>query len=184
MTEQIKQIAERLKGYREIAGISAETLAKELGVNNNIYLSYESGQTDIPVGFLIKVAQRFNIELYVLLSGGDPKLHKYCVVRNGNGLKVNRRKQYGYESLAYNFINKKAEPFMVTVEPSADDAPVEYNSHPGQEFNYVLKGTMMLCIEGHEIILNEGDSIYFDSGCKHAMKALNNAIVKFIAIIF
>ena len=33
MTEQIKQIAERIKEIREISGISAETLAKSLGVS-------------------------------------------------------------------------------------------------------------------------------------------------------
>jgi quercetin dioxygenase-like cupin family protein len=31
--------------------------------------------------------------------------------------------------------------------------------------------------------MNEGDSIYFDSGFKHAMKALNNEQVKFLAIV-
>ena len=63
---------------------------------------------------------------------------------------------------------------MVTIDPRQEDTMPEFNSHPGQEFNYVLKGTMMIMIDGHEIILNDGDSIYFDSGCKHAMKALNN----------
>jgi len=46
------------------------------------------------------------------------------------------------------------------------------------------KGTMMTIIDGHEIILNEGDSVYFDSGYKHAMRALNNEQVKFLAIVF
>jgi len=42
---------------------------------------------------------------------------------------------------------------------------------------------MMTIIDGHEIIMNEGDSIYYDSGYNHAMKALNNEQVKFLAII-
>lgn len=72
---------------------------------------------------------------------------------------------------------------MVTVDPAPDDAITDFNSHAGQEFNYVIKGTMMTIIDGHEIILNEGDSIYFDSGYKHAMKALNGEQVKFLAIV-
>jgi transcriptional regulator with XRE-family HTH domain len=183
MTEQIKQIAERLKGFREIAGISTETLSKELGITLEIYHEYESGQTDIPVGFLSKFAQHFDIELSVLLMGENPKLRKYCIVRKGKGLKVERRKQYKYENLAYNFIDKKAEPFIVTIDPANNDSPVEYNSHPGQEFNYVLEGSMKFFIDGHEMILNQGDSIYFDSGCKHALKTQNNQTVKILAII-
>jgi transcriptional regulator with XRE-family HTH domain len=183
MTEQIKQIAERIKEIREISGISAETLAGKLGIKPDLYLKYESGKSDIPVGLLFEIAELFNIELSVMLGGDNPKLRIYGVVRNGKGLKLERRKQYRYESLAYNFIHKKAEPFMVTIDPRSDDSLLEFNSHPGQEFNYVIKGTMMTIIDGHEIILNEGDSIYFDSGYKHAMKALNNKQVKFLAIV-
>jgi transcriptional regulator with XRE-family HTH domain len=183
MTEQIKQIAERIKEIREISGISAESLADKLGVAADLYTEYESGNTDIPVGFIYKIAHWFNIELSVLLGGNNPKMHVYGVVRKGKGLKLERRKQYKYETLAYNFLNKKAEPFMVTVDPEKENTPLEFNSHTGQEFNYIIEGTLKTIIDGHEIILNEGDSVYFDSGCKHAMKALNNQRVRFLAIV-
>ena len=183
MTEQIKQIAARIKEIREISGISAESLAKKLGIPATLFLNYESGNTDIPVGIIFEISEIFNIELSVMLGGDNPKLKIYGVVRNGKGLKLERRKQYKYESLAYNFIHKKAEPFMVTVDPRPENSLLEFNSHPGQEFNFVIKGTMMTIIDGHEIILNEGDSIYFDSGYKHAMRALNNEQVKFLAIV-
>jgi transcriptional regulator with XRE-family HTH domain len=183
MTDQIKQIAERIKEIREISGISAETLADKLGLLHEVYLNYESGNTDIPVGIIFKISELFNVELSVMLGGDNPRLRIYGVVRNGKGLKLERRKQYKYESLAYNFIHKKAEPFLVTVDPDAENALLEFNSHPGQEFNFVIKGTMKTIIDGHEIILNEGDSIYFDSGFKHAMRALNNEQVKFLAIV-
>jgi transcriptional regulator with XRE-family HTH domain len=183
MNEQIRQIAERIKEIREISGISPETLADRLGVPGEKYLKYESGDTDIPVGIIFSISELFNVELSVLLGGDNPKLRIYGLVRNGKGLKLERRKQYRYESLAFNFIHKKAEPFMVTVDPDPANPLLEFNAHPGQEFNYVIKGTMMTIIDGHEIILNEGDSIYFDSGYDHAMKALNNEQVKFLAIV-
>jgi transcriptional regulator with XRE-family HTH domain len=183
MIEQIKQIAERIKELREISNISIETLAKELGISVNKYLEYESGNLDIPVSFLYKIAHRFDVELSVLLSGENPKLHIYSVVRKGKGLIVERRKQYNYESLAYNFINKKAEPFIVTVDPQPETSPVQFNFHAGQEFNYVIEGTLKIIIDEHEVILNEGDSIYFDSAFNHAMKALNNKKAKFLAIV-
>lgn len=183
MKEQIKQIAERIKEIREISGISAETLAEKLGVESDLYAEYESGNTDIPIGFIYKISHWFNIELSVLLGANNPKLHVYGVVRKGKGLKLDRRKQYKYENLAFNFINKKAEPFMVTVEPVQENTPMEFNSHTGQEFNYIIEGTLLTIIDGHEIVLNQGDSLYFDSGCKHAMKALNNQTVRFLAIV-
>jgi len=183
MTEQIKLIAERIKGLRDISGISSESFAKELGISNKLLIQYESGTTDIPVGFLCKVALKYGLELSALLSGENPRLHVYCVVRKGKGIDINRRKQYRYENLAFNFINKIAEPFIVTIDPSPETVPLEFNSHPGQEFNYVIEGMMKIMIDDHEIILNQGDSIYYDSGHLHAMRALNNAQVKMLAVI-
>lgn len=184
MTEQIKQISARIKELREINGISAEEIAKELNVSNDTYMDYESGNTDIPVGFLYRFANKFNIELAEILTGDVPKLHSYSVVRKGKGISVERRKEYNYQHLAYNFIHKKAEPFLVTVEPEDENSPIHYNSHPGQEFNYVLEGKLKIVINGYDITLNEGDSLYFDSNKKHGMKALEGKSAKFLAIIF
>jgi len=183
MDKQIQLIAARIKELREIAGLSPENFAKELQTEAELFSSYESGNTDIPVSFLIKVAHRFKLELSSLLKGDEPRLHIYSVVRKGKGLNVDRRKQYKYESLASNFVHKKAEPFVVTVEFDPDNSPLEFNSHVGQEFNFVLEGSLMIIVDGHEIILNEGDSIYFDSAFQHAMKAMNNQLVRFLAVI-
>jgi transcriptional regulator with XRE-family HTH domain len=183
MTEQIKQIADRIKGLREISGISAESLSKELDINLKNYLEYESGSLDIPVSFLYKIAQKLDIELSALLSGDNPKLRVYCIVRKGKGLFVEREKQYKYESLANNFVDKKVEPFMVTIDPEPEGTSANFNSHQGQEFNYIIEGSMKIIIDGHEIILNEGDSIYFDSSYNHAMKALNKKPAKLLALI-
>lgn len=183
MFEQIKQIAMRVKEIREIAGISIEAMAQEFNIPLELYKKYESGEVDIPVSFLYQVANKFNVELTAILSGEDPRLHIYSLVRKDKGLDVERRKEYKYQSLAYNFAHKKAEPFLVTVEPKPDDHPFCLNSHPGQEFNYVLEGTLKVVIHHHEIVLNEGDSLFFDASFKHGMKALNGKTARFLAII-
>ena len=183
MSDQIRQIAARIKDLREIEGISAETLSKELGVSLETYKEYESGMVDIPIGFLFEAARRYSVELTAILTGEDPKLHTYCLVKKDKGMKVDRRNPYKYHNLAFNFAGKKAEPFLVTVEPDEEGSPVHYNSHPGQEFNYVIEGTLSIYIDGHHVILNEGDSLYFDSGINHGMKALNGQNAKFLAII-
>jgi mannose-6-phosphate isomerase-like protein (cupin superfamily) len=181
--EEMDQIARRIREIREISDITVEKMAENLEVPVDKYRLYESGDADIPVSFIYKVARWFNIELPVLMTGDNPRLNIYGVVRKGKGLNIERRKHYKYENLAYNFIHKKAEPFMVTVDPEQENGPADFNSHPGQEFNYVIEGTMQIIIDNHEIVLNEGDSIYFNSGYRHKMKALNYKKVRFLAVI-
>jgi mannose-6-phosphate isomerase-like protein (cupin superfamily) len=132
---------------------------------------------------LQKIARRYNIALEALMFGEEPKMSTYFITRSGKGTSIERRKAYKYQSLAAGFMNRHADPFIVTVEPKNDDEPMQQNSHNGQEFNLVLKGSMLFCIGGKELILNEGDSIYFDSKIPHGMKSLNQQTVKFLAVI-
>jgi transcriptional regulator with XRE-family HTH domain len=183
MQERIKEVAARIKELRDILGIRPEDMSDYLKVSKEKYLRYENGEEDISASDLYEISRKLGVEMSILLTGEAPRMHYFTVTRKGKGVSVERRKQYKYQNLASNFINKTAEPFIVTVEPKPRDAAVHTNSHPGQEFNYVLEGSLKLIIRDHEFVLEEGDSIYFDSSCDHAMVALNNKPARFLAII-
>jgi transcriptional regulator with XRE-family HTH domain len=183
MTDQIRQIADRIRGLREGSDISLETFAKDLSLPADKYAEYESGEVDIPVGLLHQIAVKLDVELTALLTGEDPRLRHFCVVRADKGVVLDRRKEYEYQSLAANFVHKKAEPLLVTVEPQDAQAPLPIYAHPGQEFNYVLEGRMMIVIAGHEVTLDTGDSVYFDASVEHGMKALDDKTARFLAVI-
>lgn len=181
MNEQIKQIAERLKGLRDALEVSEQELADVCSIDKAEYAAYESGEKDIPVSILHRISQKYGIEMTSLLFGEDPHMRSYYLTRKGQGTAMERTKAYKYQSLAAGFINRKSDPYIVTVEPN--DKPIHLNSHPGQEFNLVLEGRMQLSLNGKDLILEEGDSIYFDSGIMHGMKALDEKTVRFLAII-
>jgi quercetin dioxygenase-like cupin family protein len=183
MQEKIKEVAARIKELRGILGINLKEMSSDLRLSQEKYQKYENGEEDIPASILYEISRKLGVEMSILLTGEAPRMHYFTVTRKGKGASVERRKQYKYQNLAYNFINKKAEPFIVTVEPKPEGTAVEKNSHPGQEFNYVLEGSLKLIIKDHEIVLNKGDSIYFDSSCGHAMVALKDKPARFLAII-
>lgn len=181
MNEHIKEIAARVKGLREALDLTPEAIAVETGVSVDQYLAYESGEHDISMSFLFQLAKRYGIDTVELLSGETAHTSAYFVTRKGTGIKVKRTKAYNYQSLASGFKGNVAEPFEVTVEPN--NHPITLNTHAGQEFNLVLEGTMQVRIAGNDVILEKGDSIYFDSSKPHGMKALNGEKVIFLAII-
>jgi transcriptional regulator with XRE-family HTH domain len=181
MNTQIKQIAQRLHGLRDALDLTTETVASKCNISQEQYEKYETGNFDIPLSFICDLAQTFGVETSALFSGNDPHSLAFSVTRKGTGSVVERNKVYKYQSLAHGFRFAKAEPFEVTVEPS--DKPIHLNSHTGQEFNLILKGTMQLQIASNDITLYEGDSIYFDSIKPHGMKALNGEKVTFLAVI-
>ncbi len=183
MNDQIRQIADRIRGLRDIARLSVETCARDLGIPAATYRDYESGAIDIPVSFLYQIAHKFQVELASILTGEEPRLRTYCVTRAGKGVTVDRRKDYGYQSLAFNFIDKRMEPFLITVEPRPDEEAIPLNAHPGQEFEHVLSGSLAVLIGGHAVTLGPGDSISFDSSHPHGVKAMGGAPARFVAVI-
>lgn len=181
MDEQIKQIAERLRGLRDVLELTSEDIARDCDISAEEYRLAETGDFDISVSMLQKIARHYGVALDALMFGEEPKMSAYFLTRAGKGVSIERTKAYKYQSLASGFMNRNADPFIVTVEPN--DEPIHYNSHSGQEFNFVLEGRMMLSIEGKDLILNEGDSLYFNSKLPHGMKALDGKNVRFLAVI-
>jgi transcriptional regulator with XRE-family HTH domain len=181
MNEQIKQIAERLRGLREALDLSVEEMSAQCGKKVGEIELYESGEVDIPMSYLFDIAQKLKVDTSTLISGDEPRMSAYFLTRRGKGISVERTKAYKYQALASGFKNPRVEPFEVTVEPNENQ--IYLNTHIGQEFNLVLEGRLQFRINEKDLILGEGDSIYFDSSHPHGMKALDGKPVRFLAVI-
>lgn len=183
MTDPIKQIAARLRGLREVLELTPQEVADTCQLSVDDYMELEAGTRDFSVSTLQKISRNYGISLDVLMFGEEPKMSSYFLTRAGTGISVERRQAYKYQALASGFRGRLADPFIVTVEPKPENTPIQFNSHQGQEFNLVLEGRMLLNINGKELTLNTGDSLYFNSALPHGMLALDGKPVKFLAII-
>lgn len=61
MEDQIKQIAVRLQGLRDALELSAEDIAQDCDITVEEYRNAESGENDISVSMLQKIAHKYNI---------------------------------------------------------------------------------------------------------------------------
>ena len=172
MEDQLKQIGERLRGLRDVLDLTAEEVAETIGISVEKYEKIEKGELDITISNLMKIAHKYGVSTEELIFAESPHMKSYFVVRKGQGMSIERTKAYKYQSLVGGFVNHKADVFIVTVEPKPGAHTVYKNSHAGQEFNLVLEGKMELYIGGKTIVLEEGDSIYFDSTKPHGMLAI------------
>lgn len=182
MDNQIAEIAERIKSLREIEEISLEEMADAAGKSVGDYQEYEDGKRDFSFSFLFTVANKLGVDITELLTGENARLHKFAFVKNGQGLKMERRKAYKYQHLAAIFVDRQMEPFLVTVEPKDTEA-VQKHAHEGHELNYVVEGSMMFFIGETEQLMEVGDSVYFDATVPHAMRAEGDRPCKFLAVI-
>lgn len=181
MTEQLMEIGMRLRALREISDLSTAEMALSIGITVEEYEKYEQGGKDFNFSFLYNAARVLGVDVSDLMSGVSPRLSTFSLVRAGRGFKVERSKAYTYLALAHTFRDKRAEPFLVTVEPH--EAMPDLHSHEGQEFQYLLEGEAKVVIGDSAFVMYPGDAIYFNSSSPHALTALGEKSAQFIAVV-
>ncbi len=132
------------------------------------------------VSDLLKIADVLDTDISALIYGKE--FHKKGVVltKADSRVRIDRRKSFDYENLAPYYSGRHIEPLLVEVYSGK---PLEYSVHKGEEFHYVMEGTLKIVIEGKEYILETGDSIYFDSSLPHALTAVGEK-AKILAAIY
>ena len=103
MTDQLRQIGERIAALREIEEIDVKTMAARLDMSEEDYILYEEGKKDFSVSFLNNVAVILGVDMVDIMVGDSPKLSMACVVRKGEGFEIDRRAAYNYKHLAFTF---------------------------------------------------------------------------------
>ena len=183
--QQLMEIAARIKEMREIMGWSLAEMAEKTEVSEQQYIDYENAIIDFPFTFIHKCALAFDVEMTQLLEGHSAKLSSYTVTRAGGGQKTAKEDGIDITNLAPKFKDKIAEPYYVRYEYSASqqNKPIHLTKHSGQEFDFILSGSLKVQIGEHTEVLHEGDSIYYNSSTPHGMIAVDGKDCVFCAVV-
>ena len=184
-TGMLKEVALRIKSLRLDCGYTLEEMSAQTGFSLADCEMYENGNADLPFSFIHKCAELFDVEMMELLQGRAPRLSGYTVTRRGDGQLTAREPGITIQSLAPMFKNRKADPYWVRYEYSEaqQSAPIEQDTHAGQEFDIVIEGSLKVKIGEHTEVLAPGDSIFYNSSTPHGMIAVGGADCVFCAIV-
>lgn len=185
MDPRIPEIAERIRALREICGFEPGEMAEATGVTADEYLRLESGEQDFGFTFLFKCAEKLGVDMIEIITGSNPHLSDFTIVKAGTGLPIKRRAGFTYYHLAPTFKNKISEPFLVQAPyiEEEQDREIELSHHVGQEFDYILSGTLRFSHEGRTVDVGPGDALYYDSGKGHGMIATSKEGCTFLAVV-
>ncbi len=185
MEFNLKEVARRIRDLREATGYSQEELARLTGVSAEDYRVLEAGETDFTFTFIYKCAKACGVEVSDILEGTSATLTSFAITRRGEGLKIVKKHGYVYNNLAPKFKDKLAEPFLVKFpyREEEQNMPIKLSSHNGQEFDVIVKGSLKVQVGGHVEVLNEGDSIFYNSLIPHGMIAASEGGCEFHAVV-
>ena len=178
-------MAARIKELREIGGKSPSEMARLTGVDERDYLAIEAGTMDPPFTFLHKCSLAFGVDINALLEGHTAKLSHFQVCRAGQGPVTVNERGILIRNMAAMFKGRLATPYYVTYDydERQQRAPIHTTTHAGQEFDFVVSGSMRVKVGDHGETLNAGDSIFYKSSTPHGMVAVGGKSCSFIAMI-
>ena len=184
-----KIVGEKIKSLREEKGLSREELARQSGIGIEQIERIESN-IDLPsLAPLIKIARVLGVRLATFLDEEEEKGPVVC--RKDESLNsiefsnnaIQSRKHMIYHSLSRSKADRHMEPFIIDVMPT-DDTDFVLSTHEGQEFILVMEGTMEITHGRNNYIINEGDSIYYDSIVPHHVHGYKGQAAKILAVIY
>ena len=167
--EGVEEIGKRIKILREQKGLSIEELSNLTGFDVEFLSNIETNEVQPQLGTVIKLSKALDSAFSRLISGTGDKI--YSITRKNEQKIVSRstsqkgKKQvYIYKSLAPEVKGRHMEALIVQLE---ENPYKEVSVHDGEEFIYVLDGTIVLNIGEDTFDLAPGDSAYYLSTTPH-----------------
>ncbi len=183
--QKIKAMAGRIKALREMEGYTYQYMAEKTAVSVEEYIECEEGRSELNFAFLLRCSTALGIDVTEIIEGATPRLKSYTLTRQGLGQRVEQAHGMTYYSIAHAFKNRTSNPLYVHCEydAEAEKKPIDVTTHEGQECDIVIKGKLKVQVGNHQEILEEGDSIYYDSSTPHGMIAVGGEDCYFYAIV-
>jgi transcriptional regulator with XRE-family HTH domain len=184
-----KLIPRRLKEIRLDRKLTLEKLAQQTGLTKGYLSRIENSTQPPPIYTLSRISNALGIdisEFFAPTVNTTPYQEITIGKRNQHTLTNREGTPYGYifEDLAPMKKGKNMEPFIVTVGfKRMIDIQKDFR-HEGEEFIYVLEGSMEFFFKGQSYILEEGDCVYFDSDKPHSGKSLGKKKAKLLIVIY
>jgi transcriptional regulator with XRE-family HTH domain len=161
-----------IRDVRLAQGLSLRALSARAGLPYSTLSKLENGKMALTYDKLIRLAQALNVDIRDILANPDQPaapvaVGRRSVTRAGEGLDADSEKHLHHYPAA-ELLGKRMIPIIIDVQARSVDELGGLVRHGGEEYLYVLSGSMELHSDLFAPLpLGPGDSVYFDSGMAH-----------------
>ena len=183
-------IGERIKNLRESKSVGVEEMSERTELDITQIEKIEQSE-DIPsLASLIKIARVLGVRPGTFLDDHD-ELGPIITRKETHDKKpgfstkdTSSRQHMDYYPLSLAKSGRHMEPFIIDIAPVPEEIDFVTSSHEGEEFIYCLNGIIEIKYGAETYILQEGDSIYYDSIVPHHVHTGNALEAKILAVVY
>jgi transcriptional regulator with XRE-family HTH domain len=179
------QIGERIKSLRKERDWTLHDLSRKSGVSVSTLSKIENGQVATSFDTLLKVSSGLETSFEAILSHGTAGANgRLTVTRPGQALNFSNA-MYEYAVHSGELRQKHMIPLVMEIKARRLDQIINWSSHEGEEFIYVVTGKILLYTEFYEPhALSAGESAYIDSKMQHAFLNRGKGMAQILSICF
>jgi len=182
-------VGAKIKFLCDDKNISIDQLAERSGLTVEQIELIENSDTVPSLSPLIKIARAIGVRLGTFLDDSDelgPVIHRQTESQQPatfSSQLSSANSHLDFFSLAASKTGRHMEPFLIDIKPSPSHQPI-LSSHEGEEFIFVLQGSIKINYGNKIHVMNQGDSIYYDSIVDHLVSALNGEPAQILAVVY
>ena len=170
---------EKVKKLRKTQGWSIEDLARRTGQPPESIKQVEDNEVVPSVSFLLRISRALGVDPGTFLKDEE----KAAIKDQRAQAFIKRTKNYAYQTLTPGAENQHLRGFMITIEPRQAHKPVAYK-HEGEEFIYVIEGSLELTLDNRVTHLKVGESMHYNSEIPHKLKNLGNETTRCLVLLY
>lgn len=179
-----------LRRLREAKGWTLAEVRERTGLPISTLSKLENGKMGLSYDKLMKLGHGLGVDIAELLSGGRPVNHLNPPILSGRRVITRKGEEnlieterYKYACPGADLLNRTMHPMIIDVEVRAISDYGELSRHEGEEFTYVMEGSVEFhCDLYAPTRLEAGDSIYFDAGMGHAYIAASPGRCRILSV--
>lgn len=165
LDEQLVLIGKRIREFRKQRGLTLQSLATKAGLSTAYISQMENGRVNINLETLSLISHAMDVPIIDFFT--EPKTIDISVVRKDE-LRWFPLVGNVFESLLVKF-RTNMEIFIIRLPAGMDTGAS--SSHQGEEFSYVVKGSVQMVLdETEQHDLKTGDGIYYRSTIPHVWR--------------
>lgn len=184
---EVTGIGVRLKTMRVERGWTQDEVASRAGLSKSYLSRIEEGDRQPSIAALLSISAAFDVPLNAIF-GGDlaQELSRESVDSGRCGIvragSVDERLGNGlsYRPLLSSNRDSNIQPIAITVP--ANRSGDELYRHEGEEWLYVLRGSLSLTLDAEKFELHAGDAAHFDASIPHRLTALNGVDAEILLV--
>ncbi len=159
----MESIGKKIKSLRKNRGLTLKQVAEVVGCTPSYLSMVENDKLDPSSSRLKQIADALGSTIVQLFP--DQGLDD-IILRHKDRQKVNvSGSKLLFEILIHQGPDKKLDARLATIYPGGGSGG-SY-THQGEEFGFILKGTLELTVEDKSYVLQKGDTFYFHSTRSH-----------------